>query len=81
MKALKIAGMVIAAIVVVAALLLVIGIPSGFLTSGITERVERETGYHLTVTGSTRIGLWPSFHVSMRDVTLERHVLGQVDVG
>jgi AsmA protein len=72
MKALKIAGMVIAAIVVVAALLLVIGIPSGFLTSGITERVERETGYHLTVTGSTRIGLWPSFHVSMRDVTLER---------
>jgi AsmA protein len=72
MKALKIAGMVIAAIIVIAALLLIVGIPSGFLTSGITERVERETGYHLSVAGSTRIGLWPAFHVSMRDVTLER---------
>jgi AsmA protein len=72
MKALKIASMVIGAIVVIAALLLIVGIPSGFLTSTIAERVERETGYHLTIAGSTRIGLWPSLHVTMRDVTLER---------
>jgi AsmA protein len=72
MKALKIAGMAIAAIVVIAALLLVVGIPSGLLTSGIAERVERETGYHLTIAGSTRVGLWPSLHVTMSDVTLER---------
>ena len=59
MKALKIASMVIGAIVVIAALLLIVGVPSGFLTSSMAERVERETGYHLTIAGSTRIGLWP----------------------
>src|SRR5580704_3364666 len=72
MKALKTASMVIGAIVVIAALFLIVGIPPSFLTSSMTERVERETGYHLTVAGSTRIGLWPSFHVTLRDVTLER---------
>jgi AsmA protein len=72
MKALKIAGMVIAAIVVIAALLLIVGIPAGFLTSTMAERIERETGYRLTVAGSTRIGLWPQLHVTLYDVTLER---------
>jgi len=71
-KAWKILGGAIAAIVVGAALLLIVGIPSHFLTSSMAERVERETGYHLTVTGSTRIGLWPSLNVTMSDVTLER---------
>ena len=47
MRALKIAGAAIAAVIVVIALLLVIGIPSGFLTAQIQERVERETGYKL----------------------------------
>ena len=69
MKALKITG---AAVVVIAVLSLIIGIPSGFLTSTIQDRVERETGYHLTVAGSTRIGLWPSLNVTMNDVTLEK---------
>jgi AsmA protein len=72
MKGFKILGGVIAAIVVIAALLLIAGIPSSSLTSSIAERVERETGYHLTIAGSTRIGLWPSLHVTMSDVTLER---------
>jgi AsmA protein len=72
MKGLKIAGIVMAAIVVIAALLLIVGIPSSFVTSTIAERVERETGYRLTIAGSTRIGLWPSLHVTMRDVALER---------
>ncbi len=71
MKVLKILGGVIAAIVVGAALLLMIGIPSSFVTSSVAERVERETGYHLTIGGSTRIGLWPSLHVTLHDVTLE----------
>lgn len=71
MKVLKILGGVVAAIVVAAALFLVIGIPSRFVTSSVAERVERETGYHLTIGGSTRIGLWPSLHVTMRDVTLQ----------
>jgi AsmA protein len=71
MRALKIAGSAIAAILVVLVLLLIIGIPSGFLTSAIQARVERETGYRLTIAGSTRIGLWPSFNVTLHEVTLE----------
>ncbi|MGZ5876012.1 MAG: AsmA family protein [Bradyrhizobium sp.] len=71
MKALRIVSAAIAAILVVAALLLIVGIPSGFLTSAIQERVERETGYRLTIAGSTRIGIWPSLNVTMNDVTLE----------
>ena len=70
MRVLKIAGAAIAAVVVVVALLLVIGIPSGFLTSQIQERVERETGYRLSINGGTRIGLWPSLNVTLSDVTL-----------
>ncbi len=85
MKALKIAGGAIAAIIVVAALLLFIGIPSSFLTSAIQDRVERQTGYKLTIAGSTRIGLWPSLNVTMNDVTLEgpkdRDATGRLTVG
>ena len=72
MRALKIAGSAVAVVIVIMALLLVVGVPSGFLTSTIQQRVERETGYRLTVAGSTRIGLWPSLNVTMKDVTLER---------
>jgi AsmA protein len=71
MRALKIAGAAIAAVIVVAAMLLIIGIPSGFLTSAIQARVERETGYRLAIAGATRIGLWPSFHVTLNDVALQ----------
>jgi AsmA protein len=71
MKALKIAGAVIAAVIVIIALLLVIGIPSGFLTAQIQERVERETGYKLAINGGARIGLWPSLNITLNDVTLQ----------
>jgi AsmA protein len=71
-RALKIAGCALAAVIVVVALLLVIGIPSGFLTSAIQERVARDTGYRLTIAGSTRVGLWPSPNVTLTDVTLEK---------
>jgi AsmA protein len=70
MRALKIAGAAIAAVIVVAALLLIIGIPSGYLTSEIQARVERESGYRLTIAGSTKIGIWPSLNVTLNDVTL-----------
>lgn len=71
MRALKIAGAAVAAIIVVAGLVLVIGIPSGFLTSSIQARVERETGYRLTIPGSTKISVWPSLNVTLNDVTLQ----------
>jgi AsmA protein len=71
MRALKIAGAAVAAVIVVIALLLVIGIPSGFLTSQIQARVERDTGYRLTIAGSTKIGVWPQLNVTLNDVTLQ----------
>ena len=71
MKALKIAGAMTAAILVIAAALLVVGLPAGFLTSAIEKRVARETGYRLTVAGSTKVGLWPSLNVTMSGVTLQ----------
>lgn len=72
MKALKILSVALAAIVVVTAFLLAIGMPVGFLASSIAERVEHETGYRLSVKGSTKVGLWPSLNVIMNDVTLEQ---------
>ena len=71
MRALKILGAVIGVVVVIIAVLLVVGIPSGFLTTQIQERVERETGYKLAINGGARIGLWPSFNVTLNDVTLQ----------
>jgi AsmA protein len=85
MKALKIAGAALAAVLVVAALLLFIGIPSGFLTSEIQSRVERETGYRLRIAGATKIGLWPSLNVTLNDLTLQdpkdRDTSNRVTVG
>jgi len=71
MKALKITGAAVAVIIVVFALLLVIGIPSGFLKSAIQDRVEHQTGYRLTIAGSTKVGLWPTLNVSLGDLTLQ----------
>jgi len=71
MKALKITGAMVAAIIVVVALLLAVGIPSGFLRAAIQNRVERDTGYHLTIAGAITISLWPSLNVTINDVTLQ----------
>jgi AsmA protein len=71
MRALKITGSAIAAVIVVLALLAIVGIPSGFLTSAISARVERDTGYRLSIAGATKIGVWPTLNVSFNDVTLQ----------
>src|SRR4051812_9214795 len=71
MRAIKIAGAAIAALIAVGALLLIVGVPSGFLTSEIQTRVEREPGYRLTIAGSSKIGIWPSLNVTLNDVTLQ----------
>jgi len=71
MRAFKIAGGAIAALVVVVILLLIVGIPSGFLTSEIQDRVKSETGYRLTISGATKIGIWPSLNVSLHDIVLQ----------
>src|SRR5215213_240895 len=71
MKALKIAGAVVAAVIVAIVLLLVIGIPSGFLTAEIQDRVERETGYKLAINGGARLSLWPSLNITLNDITVQ----------
>src|ERR1700729_4164981 len=71
MRALKIAGAAVAAVIALVALMVVIGIPSGFMTSAIQARVERDTGYRLTISGATRIGVWPSLNVTLNDIALQ----------
>jgi AsmA protein len=71
MRALKITTGVVAAIVVIAILLLLIGFPAGFMTSTIASRVERETGLKLTI-GNSRISLRPTPNVTLSDVTLQQ---------
>jgi AsmA protein len=71
MRAMKITGATLAAVLVILVLLLIVGIPSGFLTSAIQAQVERATGYRLTIAGTTRIGLWPSLNVTLNEITLK----------
>ncbi|QOZ30744.1 AsmA family protein [Bradyrhizobium sp. CCBAU 53421] len=70
MRALKFAGAAIAAVIVIIALVAAVGIPSSFLTSAITERVERETGYTLAINGGAKVSLWPTVNLTLRDVVL-----------
>src|SRR5205814_5066278 len=60
MKALKIAGAVLAALIVVIAVVLTIGIPASLVTSAVQARVERETGYRISIAGTATLGVWPA---------------------
>ena len=71
MRAVKFVGAALVAVIVVIALLLVIGIPSGFLTATIASRVEQASGYRLSIDGTTRISLWPTLNVTLNDLTLQ----------
>lgn len=71
MRAVKFAGATIAAVIIVIALVLMVGIPSGFLNSAIASKVESATGYRLTIAGTTKISLWPTLNVTLNDLTLQ----------
>jgi AsmA protein len=71
MRALKITVAAIAAVIVIIAVLLVIGIPAGFVAQAVQERVERETGYRLVVSGATKLGIWPSLHVTLNEISAQ----------
>ena len=71
MRALKIAGAVIGVVVAAIVVLMVVGVPSGFLTAQIQDRVERETGYKIAINGGARLGLWPSLNITLNDVTVQ----------
>lgn len=73
MKIVKFAGAAIAAMVlVVAAIVLTVGIPSTMIPSAIEARIERATGHRIEINGTTRVGLWPTFHLTLNDITLDR---------
>jgi AsmA protein len=81
----KIAGAAVAAMIVVVALLLMIGIPSRFVTQAVQDRVERETGYRLAVSGASKLGIWPSLNVTLNEVTVQdpkaRDTDGRLTIG
>ena len=79
MKALKIAGAALAVLIVVITAVLMIGIPSGLLTSAIQAQIEHETGYRITVAGASRLGVWPALHVTLHDVSLGKPTDGDGD--
>jgi AsmA protein len=71
MRPLKYTGAAIAAVILILVLLLIVGIPSGFLTSTIQDRVERATGYRLTIAGTTKISFWPTLNMTLNGLTLQ----------
>jgi AsmA protein len=85
MRALKIAAATVAIVIVVMALLLMIGIPSRFVTQAVQDRVERETGYRLAVSGASKLGIWPSLNVTLNDITVQdpkaRDTDGRLTIG
>ncbi len=70
MKALKIIGAVFGLLVVAVGVTLAVGIPGGFITGTIEDRVEKETGLQLDINGGVTIKLWPLTVVTLSDVAL-----------
>jgi AsmA protein len=70
MKALKILGAVFGLLIVAVGVTLAVGIPGGFITSTIEDRVEKETGLQLDINGGATIKLWPLTVVTLSDVAL-----------
>ncbi len=70
MKALKIASVVVVIVAIILALPLLLGLPIGVFTTAIQDRVERETGYRMSITGAASLNLWPSLNATLTDVTL-----------
>ncbi|MCG6207294.1 AsmA family protein [Rhodopseudomonas sp. HC1] len=66
----RIVGIVVVGLVAAVALLLTVGIPSGAISSAIETRIARATGYSVAVTGTSKIGLFPGFNLTLNDVTL-----------
>jgi AsmA protein len=79
MRALKIAGAVATGLIAIVIVLLLTGIPSGFVTSLVQERVERDTGYRIAIKGGAGIGVWPSPSLVLHGVTLDGHASKATD--
>jgi AsmA protein len=69
MRILKLLGAGIGILIVLAAVVLVVGIPGGWLTEVIQNRFERQTGYRLEIE-STKIALRPQLTLALGGVSL-----------
>lgn len=76
MRVLKIAGVTVAAVIVVTVALLTIGIPTGFVTRAIQDRVEHTTGYRFAVSGASKLGIWPSLNLTLNDISVQDPTAG-----
>lgn len=70
MKALKIVGGVFGLLIVAIGVTLAVGIPGGFITGTIEDRVSKATGLQLDINGGATIKLWPQTVVTLSDVAL-----------
>jgi len=70
MKILKFTAIIFVAIFVAALLVLLVGMPAGFLVDTIRTRFAAETGYQLQISGGAKLSLWPAPSIVVRDITL-----------
>jgi AsmA protein len=68
-KLIKIAGLALVGLVLVAVLVLVFGIPGQPLMGYIEEQAAK-AGYQLRVDGASKVSLWPNLNVSASDIRL-----------
>jgi AsmA protein len=68
-KLIKIAGLAVAGVLILAVLVLSFGIPGAPLMGYIGDQAEK-AGYRLQVGGSSKISLWPYLNVSAGDIRL-----------
>ena len=69
MKLIKIAGLALVGLVLVAVLVLMFGIP-GQPLMGYIEDQAAKAGYQLRVDGASKVSLWPNLNVSASDIRL-----------
>ncbi|HWV95787.1 MAG TPA: AsmA family protein [Xanthobacteraceae bacterium] len=72
MKMFKIAGTLTATIVLLVGIVLTAGLPASLLSSTLKERIARDTGYEIDVTGAARMAVWPSLALTLNGVTLSK---------
>jgi AsmA protein len=70
MKPLKIAALGFAAVLTLASLGLVFGVPAGFVAKRVQDQIEIRTGYRLRIDGDTKLAFRPSPTVTLTRVRL-----------
>lgn len=70
MKVIKIVGAVFGLLLAALVVMLAVGIPGGFVTTFIENRVERDSGYQLDINAGATVKLWPLTVVTLNDIAI-----------